>query len=267
MSLNSWFKNILGESLIKSKDAIIQENQDFENSQGENIHKEDSKKEDSKEDEEIIDMQKDYAKKMQALLDIARNKKDTKTFGQGIEEFSQIKRELQIKDISQKIKRYDDKKTNQNPKYVNFFNQKEKEENPEVTEALDIILEKKLDVFKGVEQETEESKKQLEKQKEEYEKRQKEYNNRISLIKNSIKNYDSAKKKDNEQYKTFDEVCLDSDWDDVDEDMHINLQEKLNVYDESKEDEKTRLRRTEKLKKLDVILKKYEEEKLNASYE
>ncbi len=261
MSFNHWFKNILGDSLVSN---VLQEPEKNNSTLEHNNDMNMKPKEEIVHEEEIIDLQKEYEEKMNTLLNAAKNKKNkNKSYANDIEEFAQVKRDLMVKNVKQKIQKYDNEKFINDPKkYKKFFDQSKKSDNPEVDKALDIILEKKLDVFDGIEKNTEESQKQLEKQKEEYEKRQKEYSDRVSLIKNSIKNYDSEKKKDNDQYKTFDEVCLDSDWDDVDEDMHINLQERLDVYDETKESEKTRIRRMQKNEKIDQLLKKYDEEKI-----
>lgn len=246
MSLNNWFKNILGDSLVKNKESEdISISSSIEN------------------EEETIDLQKDYGEKMKNLLEVAKNKINNSTYNKGIEEFAKIKRDLMIKDVKQKIENYDVEKQGKDKKYTKLFDIKQENEEPSIDKALDVILEKKLDVFDRPEELTEESKKLLEKQKQEFEKRKEEHDKKVSSLKKSIQEYDKKKKDDDDTYKTFDEVCLDSDWDDIDEDMNINLQEKLNVYDEHNETEEIKKKRKEKLNRIDKVLKKYQQDKLS----
>jgi hypothetical protein len=142
-----------------------------------------------------------------------------------------IKRNSDVQNANSAINSYDSKMKRENKKYTTFSENMDKEVSPEdqnesLDHHMDNFLKTKLELDKGDKPvpQTEKAQLELKRQKEAYELKRKEYDNRRALLFDTINQYDSNKKKEDPNYKSFAETSKDIVKDD--EDFNVKIKSK-----------------------------------------
>jgi hypothetical protein len=162
------------------------------------------------------DMLIDFDMRLKALVAAAFKKKPTGNISADMNKFNKIHRDTAIKNVTQKINKYDNAKKSIDDKYKTLKDTFKTEVNiADESAGLDAILDKALCQKLAVPVvETAPSEKiiaELDEQQRIAEQRAREYMNRTKFIKSLIKKHDSTKKTKDPNYKDFEEICLDNE--------------------------------------------------------
>lgn len=165
--------------------------------------------------DEVVSTTINFEDKLKFLMSAVEKKKAIGITPEESYKLSVLKRDLEIKNVKQRINKFDNIRQKNDNKFIPY-NKALKNEvasidaNDLVDKELSILLEQKLDVYKEEDRPmTDKMRVELEKQEENNKKREAEHIERINAIKNRINQHDNAQKKTNKKYVTFEETCLE----------------------------------------------------------
>lgn len=212
----------------KRLEAEYKQRQESENErQQEQRHeRQQEQRQDDESDEEVNTLKKiadDLDYKIKMLMAVAEEKEAGKASQM---EYSNLLRKMQLKSVKTRIEAYDVKHRKGNKDYKGIYDEDDEPEDEEarlekmkyddMDTKIAYALEEKLGLKPELdkkwqldEKKREAEKKRIAEEDARFEQRQKEYNDRVAAIRNSINSYDSKKKEEDPEYKTYNELEAD----------------------------------------------------------